>query len=47
MEVKKVEVKKNYVSMTFVPKGYDDIVMAEILFGNIVAEQCGQEIFEQ
>lgn len=46
MEVKKVEVMKGSVSMTFLPKGYDDIVMAEVIFGNIVAEQFGQEIFE-
>ena len=46
MEVKKVEVMKGYVSMTFLPKGYDDIVMAEVIFGNIVAEQFGHEIFE-
>ena len=36
----------DYVSMTFVPKNYDDIVMAETIFGNIVGEQYGQEIFE-
>ena len=46
MEVKKVEVRKDSVSMTFTPKGYDDIVMAEVIFGNIVAEQFGKEIFE-
>ena len=46
MEVKKVEVREDSVSMTFNPKGYDDIVMAEVIFGNIVAEQFGQEIFE-
>ena len=46
MEVKKVEVRENSVSMTFNPKGYDDIVMAEVIFGNIVAEQFRQEIFE-
>ena len=46
MEVKTVEIKESYVSMTFVPKDYDDIVMAETLFGNIVAEQFGQEVFE-
>ena len=46
MEVKKVEIKKNYVSMSFIPKGYDDIVMAEIIFGNIIAEQYGEELFE-
>ena len=46
MEVKTVEVKDNYVAMTFVPKRYDDIVMAETIFGNIVAEKYGQEIFD-
>lgn len=46
MEVKSVEVMNNYVAMTFVPRKYNDIVMAETIFGNIVAEQYGQEIFE-
>ena len=46
MEVKNVNIKSDYVSMTFIPKGYDDIVMAETIFGNIVGEQFGQEIFE-
>ena len=46
MEVKKVEIVDDYVSLTFIPKGYDDIVMAETIFGNIVAEHYGQEIFE-
>lgn len=46
MEVIKVEIKRSYISMIFVPKGYDDIVMAESIFGNIVAEQFGAEIFE-
>ena len=31
MEVKKVEVRKGSVSMTFIPQGYDDIVMAEVI----------------
>ena len=46
MEVKRVDINEDYVSMTFIPKNYDDIVMAETIFGNIVGEQYGQEIFE-
>jgi hypothetical protein len=46
MEVKKVDIKEDYVSITFIPLNYDDIVMAETIFGNIVGEQFGQEIFE-
>ncbi len=46
MEVKKVEVKNGHASMIFVPNTYEDIIMAEIIFGNIVAEQYGEEIFE-
>ena len=46
MEVKDVDIKEDFVSMTFIPQNYDDIVMAETIFGNIVGEQYGQEIFE-
>lgn len=46
MEVKTIQIKNDYVAMIFIPKSYDDIVMAETIFGNIVAEHYGQEIFE-
>ncbi len=48
MEIKKLNLieKYNYVEMVFVPRSISDIEMAEIIFGNIVAEQYGYEIFD-
>ena len=48
MEIKKLNLieKYNYVEMVFVPKSISDLEMAEIIFGNIVAEQYGYEIFD-
>lgn len=46
MEVKTIQIKNDYVAMIFIPKSYDDIIMAETIFGNIIAEHYGQEIFE-
>ena len=48
MEIKKLNLieKYNYVEMVFVPRSISDLEMAEIIFGNIVAEQYGYEIFD-
>lgn len=48
MEIKKLNLidKYNYVEMVFVPRSISDLEMAEIIFGNIVAEQYGFEIFD-
>ena len=48
MEIKKLNLieKYNYVEMVFVPRSISDLEMAEIIFGNIVAEQFGYEIFD-
>lgn len=48
MEIKKLNIidKYNFVEMVFVPRSISDLEMAEIIFGNIVAEQYGFEIFD-
>ena len=48
MEIKKLNLieKYNYIEMVFVPRSISDLEMAEIIFGNIVAEQYGYEIFD-
>ncbi len=48
MEIKKLEIKDKdeSVEMVFVPRIESDVKMAEIIFGHIIAEEFGFEIFD-
>lgn len=46
MEVKSIKIGRKYVQLTFVPKCKKDIRMSEMIFGHIVAERYGFELFD-